>query len=91
MTTKKTSKRKNKTYKDGYQDAIEAVWKLFNKNGISIIADKDGKTMNITIAHEKHGELPSSITFSRPSESGILTFLPDKDWMVIKGETEEQK
>ncbi len=74
---------RKKTYEDGKQEALKAAWDMFNKRGISIIPDKIG-IMNVTISHTKKGALESSITFSRPSEVGILSWLPDKDWQELK-------
>ncbi len=75
---------KKKTYEDGKREALKAVWEMFNKCGISIFPKESGQIMSVTVSHAKEGELGSSITFTRPSEVGILSWLPDKEWQALK-------
>lgn len=71
---------KKKTYADGLRDA----WELINKHGISVIPDQKD-TMFVTVSHGKsQDELRTSLTFFRPSETGILAWLPDAEWKKLK-------
>jgi len=66
--------------------ALAEVWEVINRHGLSVIPASKDRIMDVTISH--HGDdknkLPSSITFSRPSETGILFWLTDKEWQALK-------
>ena len=64
---------------------LKQAWDMFNDHGISVIPDKtEGEIMEVTISFKSKGKLSGSITLSRPSEVGILSWLPDKEWMQLR-------
>lgn len=67
-------------------ETLKDVWNVINSHGISVIPADGDTVMDVTISHRgKENKLASNITFSRPSEIGILFWLPDKEWQVLKG------
>jgi hypothetical protein len=73
--------KKKKTYADGIKDA----WEIFNKHGIGVMPGGEASKMFITVSYgESQDKLVSNVTFTRPSEDGILSWLPDKDWQELK-------
>ena len=70
-----------KTYADGLKDA----WELFNNHGMSVIPDGKSSTMFVTVKSGNNiDELSSGITMSRKSECGILSWLADAEWELLK-------
>ncbi len=72
--------KRRKTYSDG----LRYAWDLFEQHGISIIPSSGDAILSISIGQGASGEIPSTITFTRPSKAGIVTFLSDAEWQLLK-------
>jgi hypothetical protein len=79
--------RKDKPLKSNV-DILEMSEAL--QGGLSIIPDEKDDILTITISHTKKdsNELPSNISFTRKSESGLIVFIPDSKeiWQKWLGE-----
>ena len=71
------------------REIFKGIWDMFNNHGISVLGEAKG-VMDVTVSHKEQGKLTTNVTFSRPAEDGILSWLPDKEWKELKSKYERK-
>lgn len=68
-------------------EMLKGIWDMFHTRGISVFGEARS-VMEVTVSHKKEGRLTANVTFSRPAEDGILSWLPDNEWKDLKSKYE---